>query len=44
MEDHITTASGGSNGEYTPASELEWIIRESGRIPKRRNATYEECR
>lgn len=44
MEDHITTASGGSNGEYTPASELEWIIRESGRIPKRRNAVYEECR
>jgi FO synthase subunit 2 len=44
MEDHITTASGGSNGEYTPASELEWIIRESGRTPKRRNAVYEECR
>jgi FO synthase subunit 2 len=43
MEDHITTASGGSNGEYTSANELEWIIRESGRTPKRRNAVYEEC-
>lgn len=43
MEDHITTISGGSNGEYTPAEELDWIIRESGRVAKRRNAIYEEC-
>lgn len=43
MEDHITTASGGSNGEYTSADELEWMIRESGRIPMQRNALYEEC-
>ncbi|TGC07025.1 5-amino-6-(D-ribitylamino)uracil--L-tyrosine 4-hydroxyphenyl transferase CofH [Methanolobus halotolerans] len=43
MEDHITTASGGSNGEYTSAGELEWMIRESGRTPMKRNALYEEC-
>ncbi|MBN2110509.1 MAG: 5-amino-6-(D-ribitylamino)uracil--L-tyrosine 4-hydroxyphenyl transferase CofH [Methanosarcinaceae archaeon] len=43
MEDHITTASGGSNGEYISAGELEWMIRESGRIPMQRNTLYEEC-
>ncbi len=42
MEDQITTASGGSNGEYVPAEELEWIIRDSGKQPQLRNAVYED--
>ncbi|WP_440953471.1 5-amino-6-(D-ribitylamino)uracil--L-tyrosine 4-hydroxyphenyl transferase CofH [Methanococcoides sp. FTZ1] len=42
MEDQITLASGGSNGEYLPPEELEWTIRSAGRIPMRRNALYEE--
>ncbi|WP_094227804.1 5-amino-6-(D-ribitylamino)uracil--L-tyrosine 4-hydroxyphenyl transferase CofH [Methanolobus psychrotolerans] len=42
MEDKITVASGGTNGEYTPAKELEWMIRQTGRTPKMRNALYEE--
>jgi FO synthase subunit 2 len=41
MEDKITTASGGTNGEHLPAAEIEWIIKETGRIPKKRNALYE---
>ena len=41
MEDKITVASGGTNGEYTPATEIEWLIRQTGRIPKQRNALYE---
>ncbi|NYT19393.1 MAG: 5-amino-6-(D-ribitylamino)uracil--L-tyrosine 4-hydroxyphenyl transferase CofH [Methanosarcinales archaeon] len=42
MEDQITLASGGSNGEYLPPEELEWIITSAGRKPMRRNASYEE--
>lgn len=42
MEDMITLASGGTCGEYTPAKELEWIIRQTGRTPQKRNALYEE--
>ncbi len=41
MEDKITVASGGTNGEYTPAAEIEWLIRQTGRTPKQRNALYE---
>ncbi|WP_292469168.1 5-amino-6-(D-ribitylamino)uracil--L-tyrosine 4-hydroxyphenyl transferase CofH [Methanolobus sp.] len=41
MEDKITVASGGTNGEHTPASEIEWIINQSSRTPKQRNALYE---
>jgi FO synthase subunit 2 len=43
MEDRITVASGGTNGEYTPATELEWMIRQTGRTPQKRNALYEEA-
>ena len=42
MEDKITSASGGTNGEFTPAEEIEWMIRQTGRVPVRRNALYEE--
>lgn len=42
MEDKISTASGSTNGEYVPPAEIEWIIRSSGKIPKQRNALYEE--
>jgi FO synthase subunit 2 len=42
MEDKITTASGGTNGEFTPAEEIEWMIRQTGRMPVQRNALYEE--
>ncbi len=41
MEDKITIASGGTNGEYTPAAEIEWLIHQTGRTPKKRNALYE---
>jgi FO synthase subunit 2 len=41
MEDKITTASGGTNGEHLSAAEIEWMIKETGRIPKKRNALYE---
>ncbi|SFM15110.1 5-amino-6-(D-ribitylamino)uracil--L-tyrosine 4-hydroxyphenyl transferase CofH [Methanolobus profundi] len=41
IEDQITLASGGTNGEYTPANELKWMIQETGRTPKLRNALYE---
>jgi FO synthase subunit 2 len=44
MEDKITTASGGTNGEFTPAEEMEWMIRQTGRVPVQRNALYEEIR
>lgn len=41
MEDKITTASGGTNGEHLSADEIEWMINETGRTPKKRNALYE---
>jgi len=41
MEDQITAASGGTNGEHLSAEEIEWIINETGRTPKKRNALYE---
>lgn len=42
MEDQITLASGGANGEYLSPEELEWIIKSAGRKPMLRNALYEE--
>jgi len=42
MEDQITLASGGGNGEYLSPEELEWIIKSAGRKPMLRNALYEE--
>ncbi|MBC7085197.1 MAG: 5-amino-6-(D-ribitylamino)uracil--L-tyrosine 4-hydroxyphenyl transferase CofH [Methanomethylovorans sp.] len=42
MEDQISKASGSTNGEYVSPEEIEWMITSSGRIPKQRNALYEE--
>jgi FO synthase subunit 2 len=44
MEDQITLASGGKNGEYLPSGEMEWIIGEIGRRPVRRDTYYRECK
>jgi len=40
MEDQISTASGGNNGEYVSPSEFEWMIKGAGRIPLQRDTIY----
>ncbi|MDQ1254210.1 MAG: 5-amino-6-(D-ribitylamino)uracil---L-tyrosine 4-hydroxyphenyl transferase [Euryarchaeota archaeon] len=40
MEDQISTASGGSHGEYISPSEFEWMIKGAGRIPMQRDTLY----
>ena len=40
MEDLISTASGGSNGEYVSPAEFEWMIKGAGRIPVQRDTLY----
>jgi len=40
MEDLISTASGGSNGEYVSPAEFEWMIKGAGRIPMQRDTLY----
>lgn len=40
MEDQISTASGGSHGEYISPAEFEWMIKGAGRIPIQRDTLY----
>ncbi|MCC4766700.1 7,8-didemethyl-8-hydroxy-5-deazariboflavin synthase subunit CofH [Methanosarcina sp. DH1] len=40
MEDQISTASGGSNGEYVSPAEFEWMIKGAGRTPVQRDTLY----
>lgn len=40
MEDQISTASGGSYGEYVSPAEFEWMIKGAGRIPVQRDTLY----
>ena len=40
MEDQISTASGGSHGEYVSPAEFEWMIKGAGRIPMQRDTLY----
>jgi len=40
MEDQISTASGGSHGEYVSPAEFEWMIKGAGRIPVQRDTLY----
>ncbi|AKB50570.1 7,8-didemethyl-8-hydroxy-5-deazariboflavin synthase subunit 2 [Methanosarcina barkeri str. Wiesmoor] len=40
MEDQISTASGGSNGEYVSPAEFEWMIKGAGRTPMQRDTLY----
>jgi FO synthase subunit 2 len=40
MEDQISTASGGSHGEYVSPEEFEWMIKGAGRIPVQRDTLY----
>lgn len=40
MEDQISTASGGSHGEYVSPSEFEWMIKGAGRVPMQRDTLY----
>ncbi len=40
MEDQISTASGGSHGEYMSPEEFEWMIKGAGRIPMQRDTLY----
>ncbi|MCQ1537017.1 7,8-didemethyl-8-hydroxy-5-deazariboflavin synthase subunit CofH [Methanosarcina sp. KYL-1] len=42
MEDQISTASGGSNGEYVSPAEFEWMIKGAGRIPVQRDTLYRQ--
>lgn len=42
MEDQISTASGGSHGEYVSPGEFEWIIKGAGRIPMQRDTLYRQ--
>jgi 5-amino-6-(D-ribitylamino)uracil---L-tyrosine 4-hydroxyphenyl transferase len=44
MEDQISTASGGSHGEYVPPAEFEWMIRGAGRIPVQRDTLYRKVK
>ncbi|MDD4498520.1 MAG: 5-amino-6-(D-ribitylamino)uracil--L-tyrosine 4-hydroxyphenyl transferase CofH, partial [Methanosarcinaceae archaeon] len=39
-EDQISTAAGGSNGEFVSPQEFEWMIREAGKIPIQRDTLY----
>jgi FO synthase subunit 2 len=40
MEDQISTASGGSQGEYVSPAEFEWMIKGAGRVPMQRDTLY----
>jgi FO synthase subunit 2 len=40
MEDQISTASGGSYGEYVSPAEFEWMIKGAGRVPMQRDTLY----
>ncbi len=40
MEDQISTASGGSHGEYMSPAEFEWMIKGAGRVPMQRDTLY----
>ncbi len=42
MEDQISTASGGSHGEYVSPEEFEWMIKGAGRIPMQRDTLYRQ--
>ncbi len=42
MEDQISTASGGSHGEYVSPEEFEWMIKGAGRIPIQRDTLYRQ--
>lgn len=42
MEDQISTASGGSHGEYVSPEEFEWMIKGAGRIPVQRDTLYRQ--
>jgi FO synthase subunit 2 len=41
MEEHISRLSGATSGEYMPAEEIERLIEDAGRTPKRRTTLYE---
>lgn len=40
MEDQISTASGGSHGEYVSPADFEWMIKGAGRVPMQRDTLY----
>jgi 5-amino-6-(D-ribitylamino)uracil---L-tyrosine 4-hydroxyphenyl transferase len=40
IEDQISTASGGSHGEYVSPAEFEWMIKGAGRVPMQRDTLY----
>ncbi|MDI9393931.1 MAG: 5-amino-6-(D-ribitylamino)uracil--L-tyrosine 4-hydroxyphenyl transferase CofH [Euryarchaeota archaeon] len=40
VEDQISTASGGSQGEYVSPAEFEWMIKGAGRVPMQRDTLY----
>ncbi len=40
MEENISRSSGASAGEYMSPDELERVIKDAGRTPRRRNTTY----
>jgi FO synthase subunit 2 len=42
IEDQITIASGGTNGEWISPAEIEWLINQIGRRPMKRDALYRE--
>ncbi|MDF2954815.1 MAG: 2-iminoacetate synthase ThiH/Menaquinone biosynthesis enzymes MqnC and MqnE [Candidatus Alkanophagales archaeon MCA70_species_2] len=41
MEENISKAAGATSGEYMSPEALERLIREAGRIPRKRNTLYE---
>lgn len=41
MEENISKAAGATSGEYMSPEALECLIREAGRIPRKRNTLYE---
>lgn len=43
MEDQISTASGGSHGEYVSPAEFEWMIKGAGRVPMQRDTLYRKA-
>ncbi|MDK2892621.1 7,8-didemethyl-8-hydroxy-5-deazariboflavin synthase subunit CofH [Methanohalophilus sp.] len=42
IEDQITMASGGTNGQWLPPEEIEWLINQIGRTPTKRDTLYRE--
>ncbi|MDD2440143.1 MAG: 5-amino-6-(D-ribitylamino)uracil--L-tyrosine 4-hydroxyphenyl transferase CofH [Methanosarcinaceae archaeon] len=39
-EDQISSAAGGSNGEFVSPQEFEWMIKKAGKIPMQRDTLY----